>query len=98
MVPFIKFIVFPRHIRVPFSKFAFEDNLYEKENLTSYDITNVQGYSMFMAIVSAGKGVGAQEAMDAYFARVENTPLEQLCTRAADLSHMKRYQQPENYP
>ena len=53
---------------------------------------------MFMAIVSAGKGVGAQEAMDAYFARVENTPLEQLCTRAADLSHMKRYQQPENYP
>ena len=43
MVPFIKLIVFPRHIRVPFSKFAFEDNLYEKENLTSYDITHVQG-------------------------------------------------------
>jgi hypothetical protein len=82
-------------VDIPFSKFAFMKGNYSMFNLAELDITNTRDYAMFMAIVSAGQGVGAQEAYAAYTKRVDGTPLYQLCMRAANLTHMQQYLPPK---
>jgi hypothetical protein len=84
-------------VTTPFSKFAFLQGNYSSFNLAELDITNAQGYAMFMAIASANQGIGAEAAIEAYLARVEDTPLDQLCKRAANLTHMQQYNPSQGY-
>jgi hypothetical protein len=78
-----------RHVEVPFSKFFFLEGKYMLFNMSSLDITHLQGYAMFMALASHGQGVGGQHALAAYSGRVADTSLANLCR--ANVTYMQRY-------
>jgi len=73
-----------RHNSDPFSKFNFLRGDYKHWEMKDLDITNVQGYAMYMAIASANQGKNANETMERYLEKSGGTSLGDICESRED--------------